>query len=462
MADELWGRSATELAALVRDGELSSRAVVDGHLDRIEECNGAVNAITSVLADEARAAADAIDGSSEKTGALVGVPFTVKNNIDLVGSPTTQAIPAMAEAMPTLDAPQVERMKAAGAIPIARTNLPEFGLRIATESPLHGVTNNPWTVALTAGGSSGGEAAAIATGMSPLGLGNDLGGSLRNPAFCCGISSLKPSAGRVPDAASIEPSSPPLSLQQMAVQGPMARTVADLRVALGVVAGAHPRSPLTVDAPLEGPSVPRRAALVTSIPGVDIDGGVLVGVRAAADALLAAGWEVEEATPPELELVHELWTRNLAFDIPVLADVLEPIMSPEALAFLRSIVDLYPLDAMPPQIVYVERYRLMCAWTAFFADYPVIVGPTWTGRPFAHGADLTEGGLALVSDLLRFITPANLLGLPATHVTTGVDSGLPVGAQIIADRFREDLCLNAAEIIEQHCGLQVPIDPVTA
>ncbi|MCP3988397.1 MAG: indole acetimide hydrolase [Actinomycetia bacterium] len=461
MGEELWKRSATELAALISDGELSSRAVVDAHLDRIEECNGAVNAITLVLADEARAAADAIDGSSENAGVFAGVPFTVKNNIDLVGSPTTQAIPAMAEAMPILDAPQVERMKAAGAIPIARTNLPEFGLRITTEGPLHGTTSNPWNLALTAGGSSGGEAAAIATGMSPLGLGNDLGGSLRNPAFCCGISSLKPSSGRVPEASSIEPSSPALSLQQMAVQGPMARSVADLRAALGVMAGPHPRSPLTVDTPLEGPSVPNRAAVVTSIPGVVIDEGVLVGVRAAAEALSAAGWEVEEVTPPELELVHELWARNLAFDVPVLAMALEPIMSPEALTLLMSLQNLYPPEALPPQVVHMERHRLMCAWTAFFTDYPVIIGPTWTGRPFAHGADVAEGGLELTSDLLRFITPANLLGLPAAHVTTGVDSDLPVGAQIVADRFREDLCLDAAEIVERHCGVQAPIDPVT-
>src|SRR2546421_7457193 len=205
---ELWRKGAVELAALIRDREVSSREVVQAHLDRIEAVNPHLNAIVRLLPDQALAAADAADlavADGARLGPLHGVPFTVKENIDLAGTPTTHAIPALAEAVAPVDAPQVERLRTAGAIPLARTNLPDFGLRVHTDSFLHGLTRNPWNPQRTAGGSSGGEAAALATGMSPLGLGNDLGGSLRNPAHCCGVASIKPPTGVVPPPTGIPP-----------------------------------------------------------------------------------------------------------------------------------------------------------------------------------------------------------------------------------------------------------------
>src|SRR5258708_39676623 len=180
---------------MIRDREVSSREVVQAHLDRIEAGNPGVNAIVRVPGDEALTAADKADGEvagGAQLGSLHGIPFTVKENIDLAGPATTQAVRALADAVAPVDAPQVERLRAAGAIPIGRTNLPDFGLRVHTDSFLHGLTRNPWNPQRTAGGSSGGEAAALATGMSPFGLGNDLGGSLRNPAHCCGVASIKP------------------------------------------------------------------------------------------------------------------------------------------------------------------------------------------------------------------------------------------------------------------------------
>ena len=198
--NELCRRSATELAGLICRGEVSSRDVVEAHLARIAEVNDDVNAITLTLEESALKQADAADTADavERLRPLHGVPYTIKENIDLVGTPTTQGLPSLADAIPGTNSPIVDRMNSAGAIPIARTNLPEVGLRIDTENPLRGRTYNPWDKNRTPGGSSGGEAAAIATGMSPMGLGNDIGGSLRNPAYCCGIASLKPTAGRVP------------------------------------------------------------------------------------------------------------------------------------------------------------------------------------------------------------------------------------------------------------------------
>ena len=219
---------------------------------------------------------------SEKAEAIEELKLTVKENIDLLGSPTTQAMAAFENAMPTTDAPITERMKAAGAIPIARTNLPDFGLRVHTDSSLHGLTKNPHHPGRTAGGSSGGEASAIASGMSPLGLGNDIGGSLRNPAHCCGISSIKPSVGVVANASSLPPEDPMLSFQQMAVQGTMARRVADVRASFQVVAGAHPRDPVSLPVTLtsivEGERL--RVAVLAEPPGGATHPEIAAAVRA--------------------------------------------------------------------------------------------------------------------------------------------------------------------------------------
>src|SRR5215470_43117 len=163
MTEELWRRGAVELAGMIAEGSVSAREVVDAHLERIEAVNPHLNAIAVVLAEEARAAADVAD-SNPGSGALHGVPFTVKENIDVAGTATTSGIPALAEAVSPIDAPVVERLRAAGAIPIGRTNLPDFGLRIHTDSSLRGLTRNPWDAGVTAGGSSGGEASALASG----------------------------------------------------------------------------------------------------------------------------------------------------------------------------------------------------------------------------------------------------------------------------------------------------------
>ncbi len=201
LADKpLWQWSASALAEAVREKRVSSAAVVQAHLDRIEAVNPRVNAVTLVLDKDAlrlARVADAKVTAGEDLGPLHGVPITVKENMDLVGSATTHGIAAMKDAYPQEDAPVVTHLKAAGAIPIGRTNLPDFGLRWHTDNDLYGATLNPWDPSRTPGGSSGGEAAALATGMSPLGVGGDMGGSLRYPAQCCGIAALKPGLGRV-------------------------------------------------------------------------------------------------------------------------------------------------------------------------------------------------------------------------------------------------------------------------
>jgi amidase len=331
-------------------------------------------------------------------------------------------------------------------------------LRISTDNPLRGRTNNPWHPERTAGGSSGGEGAALATGMSPFGLGNDIGGSVRNPAFCCGITSLKPTPGRLPMASSIPPLDPMIASQLMSTDGPMARRVEDLRAGMRVMGGRDVRDPRSVDVPFESPSNHVQvAALVTSVPGVALPAAFVDAVRRAGGALEDAGWKVIETSPPDLELVTEVWSGVLAFGIASMKPLLSPLMSAPAMDLIEQLLDQ---PTAPPESLLVERHRLIREWSAFFVDHPVVVGPIWTDVQFEHDADIgPEAGMTITVDRLRFITPGNLLGIPGCAVPTGVEDGLPVGVQVYADLWRDDLCLDVAQVIEDAVGIITPIDP---
>ena len=432
---------------------------MESHLGRIEAVNGRLNAITVVLADSAMVAAAEAD-RREPTGPLHGVPFTIKENIDCLDSATTRGVPALADSMPSLDAPVVARMKAAGAIPLGRTNLPELGMRITTDNPLHGRTLNPWNADRTPGGSSGGEASALASGMSPLGLGNDIGGSVRNPAFCCGVASLKPSAGRIPHASSIPPEDSRLAAQLLLTEGPIARHVKDLRLAYETLSGRDSRDPQSTDAPLYGPDVKKRAAIVTDIPGVELPESTRDALLQAATALKEMGWETVEIQPPELAHVHEVWMHHLSADFKPLLGDMSAVMTDAPLEFLRLLCERNDPAAVGLANIHAERNRLSRLWSEFFTANPIMVGPTWTGPQFEHDADINGVvGLELAIDLLRFISPANVLGLPSAAIPIGVTDGLPTGVQVYADRWRDDLALSGAEAIEAVVGQICPIDP---
>jgi amidase len=470
MMSEIWQLSATELAQRIARRQLSSAEVVDAHLARIDAVNPALNAVVRVLADDARAGAVLADNrlaAGETVGPLHGVPFTVKENIDMAGLPTTWGVPALAQAVVPADAPVVERMRAAGGIPIGRTNLPDMALRLHTVSSLHGLTRNPWHPGRTAGGSSGGEAAALASGMSPIGLGNDIGGSLRNPANACGIASIRPSAGRVPDAGYVPAEDRLLAVQLMNVQGPMARRVADVRLGLRVLMGAHPRDPWSIDAPFDGPPLgrPIRVAVLPEPPGGSTDPKVAAIVRGAAQALADAGYVVEEACPPRYEDAVSCWTRLIMGDFGSVLGMLTPMMGADATAFLNNFNQAVPplADATAWSHLMVERDGIARAWSIFMADRPLLLSPTWTQLPFEHGFDAASpAGTAATKELMRPVVPANLLGLPSACVPAGRDegTGLPIGVLITGRRLREDLCLEAAEAIEARLGLATPIDPV--
>src|SRR5436309_6367156 len=385
---EIWRLTAIELAQHIARRELSSAEVVDAHLARIDAINPALNAVVRVLADEARAAAALADqqlAAGDKVGPLHGVPFTVKENIDMAGLPTTWGVPALAQAVVPKDAPVVERLRAAGAIPIARTNLPDMALRVHTMSSLHGLTRNPWHPGRTAGGSSGGEAAALARGMTPIGVGNDIGGSLRNPANACGIASIRPSAGRVPDAGYVPREEYLLAVQLMNVQGPMARRVGDVRLGLRILMGAHPRDPWSIDAPFEGPMLARpiRVAVLPEPPGGGTDPKVAATVRRAAQALADAGYVVEETCPPRYDDAIGCWSRLIMGDFGSVLGMLAPTMGVDATAFVNNFNETVPplADAASFSHLMVERDGIARAWSIFMADRPLLLTPTWTQLP---------------------------------------------------------------------------------
>jgi amidase len=463
---ELWRLSASELADMIAGGTVSSVEVVQAHLDRIDAVNAAVNAITRVLADDALQAAKDADravADGESLGPLHGVPFTIKENLDVAGSPTTQGLPALANAIAPVDAPVVARLRAVGAIPLARTNLPDMGLRVHTDSGLHGVTRNPFDSTRTAGGSSGGEAAALASGMTPLGVGNDIGGSLRNPAYCCGVASLKPSTHRIPSAASTAPDEPFLAAQLMSVDGPMARRVADVRVAARALIGADPRDPFAIESPFDGPPLagPISVALVPEPSGGSTSPSIAAAVRAAGDALADSGYDVVEVSPPLVEEAIATWGSWLMSEIELLKPLMGPLMSADAQQFLAYAgTHIALVDFAGNMDLLRKRHEIARAWSLFMVDHPLIVGPVWTAPPFVAGWDVAsrENAIAVV-EMIRFVTPMNLLGLPAACVPTGLSDGMPTGVQVVGRRFREDACLDAAEAIETRLGTITPIDP---
>jgi len=304
---------------------------------------------------------------------------------------------------------------------------------------------------------------ALATGMSPLGLGNDMLGSLRWPAQCCGICVLKPTLGRIPDATTAGPEDAPIGVQLTAVQGPMARRVADLRVAFEVLAGPSWRDPWSVPAPLRGPEPARpvRVALVVDPAGHDTAKQVQEGVRKAARALEGAGYVVEEVEPPSIDaavktLLDMLNTPDMRAGWQMMSHMMPADTRQFLSAFFEVAGDPDPVTTMRS---FMMRRSLLRAWGEFQQTHPLIVAPIYTDIPFEAGTDLDDGRVAETIRGMRMAIAVSALGLPAVALPVGIGNGLPQAVQVIGPRYREDLCLDAAAAIEERVGIITPIDP---
>jgi amidase len=467
MPQDLWRLDAVDLAALIRTRQVSAREAVRSVLARLDQVNPAINAVVLPLHEAALAEADAADARlarGEAVGVLHGVPVTTKCNTDQAGLPSDNGVVDFQDRIAAEDNPVIAHMKRAGAIVVGRTNAPAFSMRWFTDNDLHGRTLNPWDARLTPGGSSGGAGAAIAAGIGPIGHGNDIGGSIRYPACCCGIAGLKPTHGRVPAWNPSAPVARPIASQLMAVQGPMARRVRDLRLGLEAMAGFHPLDPRSLDMPLRGapPPAPIRVALVTRWPGVALHPAIAEGLRAAGRALAAAGYAIEEIDPPDLGEAAALW---MVLAGPDLLPGLEPLAEAHGDAGIKRALRLWretnpPPDAAAALRALAQRELLLHRWQVFLQDTPLIVLPVSAALPFPQGHDLVDAATSgrIIAEQAPLLELA-MLGLPCVAVPAGLHEGVPLGVQIVAGRFREDLALDAGEVVEAALGLATPIDP---
>ncbi|TAM95473.1 MAG: amidase [Rhizobiaceae bacterium] len=466
-ATGLWRLEAAEMARLVAEGSVSSRELVTSCLDRMDAINPIVNAVTEARREEALAAAEEADrrrARKERYGSLHGVPVLIKINIDQRGAATDNGVRTHRSLVAGQDNPVVANLKRAGAIIIGRTNAPAYSMRWFTDNELHGLTLNPWDASKTVGGSSGGTAAAVATGIAPIGHGNDIAGSIRYPAYCCGIVGLKPGYGRVPSFNATARGKGSIASQLMAVQGPLTRTVRDARLAFQAMARPSPDDPRTmIAAPEAEASHEKRAALVSFDGLGNADGTAAEAVAAAGRKLEAAGYAVEEVRPPLLEETVAAWPKIAVPDI--LALLAAPLLESgdrngaRAVELWRAAWPGYTardcLDAV------IGRHALLRSWLRLLEKWPILVMPVSLRPPFAIGSDTRDA--AATAEIIAAQAPmmaVSVLGLPALSVPIRGTASMPGGVQIMAAPGREEACLAVGGLLEDATAPLTPIDPL--
>ncbi len=461
-----WELNAASLASAIAQGRLNAVEAVESCIARINSVNGSVNAVTAMFTDQALEAAAETDrrrAAGEQVGPLAGVPFTVKENLDVAGYPTTNGIPAMKDATAAADCPVVKRLRAAGAIPVGHTNMPDLSLRFHTKSQLYGATVNPWSRALSPGGSSGGEGVALATGMSALGVGNDAGGSVRIPALFNGVAALKPSFGRFPCDRSVGPRNSPLASQQIPVEGFLARSVADLHLACQIAAGPDSSDPRAVPAPLsyEKPGKQIKIAVVSDPGNSGVAGEVERAVDKAAEILVGAGYAVERKDLPFISEITDAYGKMIMTEFYHSLPMLKRLLGPEGQKYIEfSMEDRKPTDLAGYLELTAMRQGFQREWAQFFDSYALVLGPVFTMTAVPPDYDIKGfEQFREVTHAMRLCSASSFIGVPAVTVPVGIDNGVPQGVQLIAGMFREDLCLEAAAIVESATGVFTPINP---
>jgi aspartyl-tRNA(Asn)/glutamyl-tRNA(Gln) amidotransferase subunit A len=458
MSTELIYSDATRLAELIRTREVSPVEIMQAHLDRIEAVNPKLNAIVTIVEDALEFArrAEAAVQRGDELGPLHGVPFTVKDSIDTAMVPTQRGTPIFKGRTPDTDATSVARLKKAGGILLAKTNLPEFSYGIESDNLLTGRTNNPWNLDLTPGGSSGGESAAIAAGISPLGLGSDLAISLRGPAAHTGIVSLKATHGRIP-MTGIWPREP----RRFWHVGPMARSIRDLSLAFSQLAGPDGQDGYSSQAiPFDSGigSDKERSLRVGWLvePGFGpVDRETAATVESAARALKELGHEVEPVRIPALE-------RDFALDVFSRLHVLE--MKPgfvkttaghseKEIGYMARFLLSTPDTPAADYIDAVQAAeRLKDGYAEYFQKYDVLITPVLPTPSFKHGQPelLINGQTVNVMQIMSATTPLNVTGLPGVSMRFGTSlDGMPIGVQVVGNWQAESTILHVASLLEQ-------------
>jgi amidase len=458
MSDLSVDSTARDQAAAVRSRDISARELMDLHLARIAERNPELNAIVSLDEERARAGAAAADealASGAETGPLHGLPFAFKDTHAVAGWRTTYGSPLFADHVPDADELIVERVRRAGVVVLGRTNVPEFAAGSHTYNTVFGTTLNPVDPTRSAGGSSGGAACALATGMVPLADGSDMGGSLRNPASFCGVVGLRPSLGRVPEWPLYN------QFETTSVGGPMARNVGDVALLLSVMAGPDPRAPqalgdpgVTFAPPLAGSLPGLRVALSTDLGGaLEVDHEVTAVVSSSASVLSAAGASVA-ADHPDLAEADDTFRTLRAWHLQA---KLGPLLAQHPTAFKQSLADNIRLgEALSGADVargYAQRTALAERMRTFFTSYDVLVLPVSQVPPFPADQEFPTAingqPMETYLDWMRAAYLITVTGCPAISVPAGTTpEGLPVGIQIVAAHGRDRFLLEVAAAFE--------------
>jgi Asp-tRNA(Asn)/Glu-tRNA(Gln) amidotransferase A subunit family amidase len=460
-------QSAVEMAAGVRSGKLSPVELIETHIAQIERLNPQINAFVHFAFDEARAEARAAEKARRRRAgsgtprALEGVPITIKSSIDVAGFPCECGSRIREGNRPVSDAPLVARLRAAGAIVLGNTNAPEFLMAYETDNLLYGRTNSPWDINRTPGGSSGGEAAAIAAGCSAGGAGSDGGGSIRVPAHFSGICGLKPTPGRVPSTGHFPASAGPFA--QIGVVGPMARTVADVKRLFEVIAGPDPGDPCSAPVAVRKWSDREirelRVGFFESHDFAPATSETAAAVRRAAQALEQHGFQVGEWRPENLDRVWALWWNlfgragQMAF-ASLLAGR-EDDLSPLFREFRAWVAAEPPLSARELLDTLLDRDDLRMKFLAKMETFPILICPVCAVPAFRHGERKWTVGGRRVEYLkaMAYSQWFNLLGNPSVVVPVGQSSeGLPIGVQIVGRPWEEEAILAVAAKIEEACG----------
>jgi amidase len=451
---DLFRMSATEIADAVRSKRLSALEVTEAHLARISVVNPKINAVVQEFPDEALASARAVDAlvaQGKDPGVLCGVPVTIKVNVDQKGHATTNGLQLQKNLVAQSDSPVVSNIRAAGGVIVGRTNTPAFSLRWFTKNNLHGQTLNPRDKTITPGGSSGGAAAAVASGMCAIGHGTDIAGSIRYPAYACGLHGIRPTMGRV---AAYNASGPDrhIGAQLMAVSGPIARTISDIHLALIAISAKDTRDPWWVPVQHVQGAFPKRAALTVAPDGMPVDKEVEHALHDAANRLKDAGWIVEEVICPPMrpaaKINEQLWMTEMRIG----ADEMVQKEAEEDSQFIyqqmKNRVD--PLDVEGLLGTLQTRAGIVREWEEFMQKYPVLICPVSGQLPFLQQQDVqseTAFKAIMEAQLIQRALPA--MGLPGLTVSTGFVGKIPVGVQLITGRFREDILLAAGADIER-------------
>lgn len=456
---------AVELLSMLRTAKISPGELTEEFIREIERLNPAINAIIDFDAERIREQAKTLTSNSSAHGSLFGLPMTVKSSISTAGYRCEIGSRLNQGSIPDQDAPVVERLRAAGALILGTTNCPEFLMAYETDNLLHGCTRNPWDLDRTPGGSSGGESAAIAAGLSAGGLGSDSGGSVRVPAHFTGICSLKPTPGRVPGRGHLPPCVGPFSI--LGAIGPMARTIADVTLLFHALSGRDALDPCSAPVPLHTPS---RDDLKRVPIGVFEDDGLVQvtsetrqAVQDAVQALRKQGFKVEAFRPKGLEAARRLWwkffVRSGAMFLDPIIQGKESRLSPTFQDFLNIAHSEPPLSGTELLEAWAECDELRQSLITEMQKFPLLLSPVCSVPAFRHGERSwqIEGQPVAYLDAMRFTQWFNLLAAPAAVVPVGKSpKGLPIGVQLAGLPYSDETVLGVAAAIEQEFGYQPP------